>query len=467
MTYVKQTWENLPSENTPISAERLSHLETQYDSTMSSLSALSVRDFGALGDGIQDDTLAVQSALDAAGERGVGTVQFPPGTYRMDGYVRPHNNTAIRGVGATILKRGHSTVFRFTAGTFESASNLTISGLKFVGDLGNWGAVLLLWAHRAKGIRIYGCDVEGATVDGHTVDLQGCSTVDIRFNTFRGARPVNRPNTECIQIDHSTRAGSPLPAGDILDETFTGDGCRSVYIRDNLFLKLGEFNAPRPFGSHTVVEDRFHSGVFASGNYVEGVTNSDNWTSVVNFVHSKGVEIRDNVYVPNNLPVTSFVNFSGYNSGFLLQDVNIEHPPTVEMPYPPVYERVAVFGNDTGTLPQSLTDYEKVSSYSNSFYQYPGTPTPRLGYSNGIIEFSAVFGRANADTLTSTSFVEVATIPRWASPKTEVISSFDVGVSVSNSYLIRVNPAGSVSLARYGNAGQTNLYLPVSMSWRV
>lgn len=31
MTYVKQNWENLPSENTPITAERLAHMETQYD----------------------------------------------------------------------------------------------------------------------------------------------------------------------------------------------------------------------------------------------------------------------------------------------------------------------------------------------------------------------------------------------------------------------------------------------------
>lgn len=31
MVYEKQTWENYPSENTPITAERLNHLETQYD----------------------------------------------------------------------------------------------------------------------------------------------------------------------------------------------------------------------------------------------------------------------------------------------------------------------------------------------------------------------------------------------------------------------------------------------------
>lgn len=34
MTYVKQTWENLPAISSPLSAERLNHLETQYDESV-------------------------------------------------------------------------------------------------------------------------------------------------------------------------------------------------------------------------------------------------------------------------------------------------------------------------------------------------------------------------------------------------------------------------------------------------
>ena len=34
MAYIKQTWKNLPDQTTPISAERLNHLETQYDSAV-------------------------------------------------------------------------------------------------------------------------------------------------------------------------------------------------------------------------------------------------------------------------------------------------------------------------------------------------------------------------------------------------------------------------------------------------
>ena len=57
---------------------------------------MSVRDFGATGDGKTDDTKAIQRALDAAGEVR-GTVFVPPGVYlSADLKMRP--NTALVGV---------------------------------------------------------------------------------------------------------------------------------------------------------------------------------------------------------------------------------------------------------------------------------------------------------------------------------------------------------------------------------
>jgi hypothetical protein len=43
--------------------------------------SLSVKDFGAVGNGLTDDTISVQAAIDAANAAGGGAVYFPPGTY--------------------------------------------------------------------------------------------------------------------------------------------------------------------------------------------------------------------------------------------------------------------------------------------------------------------------------------------------------------------------------------------------
>jgi hypothetical protein len=43
--------------------------------------ALNVKDFGAIGDGITLDTVALQKAIDACADNGGGTVWFPPGRY--------------------------------------------------------------------------------------------------------------------------------------------------------------------------------------------------------------------------------------------------------------------------------------------------------------------------------------------------------------------------------------------------
>lgn len=44
---------------------------------------VTVKDYGAVGDGITDDTLAIQQAINFVSTRGGGIVYFPPGTYKI------------------------------------------------------------------------------------------------------------------------------------------------------------------------------------------------------------------------------------------------------------------------------------------------------------------------------------------------------------------------------------------------
>src|SRR5690242_16698975 len=60
-----------------------------------------VKDYGAIGDGVSDDSAAVQAALNAVPVTG-GTVYFPDGQYRLHGLV-PKPNTTVQCSGGAVL----------------------------------------------------------------------------------------------------------------------------------------------------------------------------------------------------------------------------------------------------------------------------------------------------------------------------------------------------------------------------
>ena len=63
--------------------------------------SVSVKDFGAVGDGVADDTTAIQAALNAAFTAGGGGVYVPTGTYKITLPLIVRSNTSLYGDGAS------------------------------------------------------------------------------------------------------------------------------------------------------------------------------------------------------------------------------------------------------------------------------------------------------------------------------------------------------------------------------
>jgi hypothetical protein len=77
---------------------------------------VNVKDFGAIGDGVTDDTAAIQVALDSvrvsASGRNGALVFFPAGTYLISNSIKTYANVMIMGVGrrgSTLLLKAGST----------------------------------------------------------------------------------------------------------------------------------------------------------------------------------------------------------------------------------------------------------------------------------------------------------------------------------------------------------------------
>lgn len=75
-----------------------------------------VREFGAKGDGIANDTVAIQRAIDAAAANGGGEVFFGPGTYYSGTVYLKDNIDFHLGMGATLL--GSTNVVDYNRGDF-------------------------------------------------------------------------------------------------------------------------------------------------------------------------------------------------------------------------------------------------------------------------------------------------------------------------------------------------------------
>ncbi|OCT12219.1 S-layer protein [Paenibacillus pectinilyticus] len=82
----------------PISApSQAKVINTAYATPDVVIADFNVADFGAVGDGIKDDTRAIQDALDAAGSHGGGVVFAPVGHYKLTGTLLVPTGVTLRG----------------------------------------------------------------------------------------------------------------------------------------------------------------------------------------------------------------------------------------------------------------------------------------------------------------------------------------------------------------------------------
>lgn len=193
--------------------------------------SISVADFGAVGDGVTDDTAAIQAAITAA-----YAIDFGDSTksYKVTADIVVPPNRVITGNLATITQ--------YTALTqifnIDTSDNISISGLRFVGlgtdyaeSDGNPNATAIYTNSGSSNIRIFDNQISNFAYAG--VRIKGASDVFITNNTITGLAtltPITNGRSYGVLID--TGCSAVLISGNNI--TKGGQGIRlegSTYLR--------------------------------------------------------------------------------------------------------------------------------------------------------------------------------------------------------------------------------------------
>lgn len=169
---------------------------------------VSVKDFGAVGDGVADDTAAINAAIAAMNAVGGGSVFFPRGTYMAAG-ILVLSNVRLYGEGEGSVIKAISTLANTSAlcqnpntGTFTD-NNIAVENLVFDGNDVGAGGTQVRFTSLVQFVRVTGVRISGVTV--RNVQYIGLSLSSSRRGLVDGCR-----FTTCGYAGTTTNAGPAL-----------------------------------------------------------------------------------------------------------------------------------------------------------------------------------------------------------------------------------------------------------------
>ena len=304
---------------------------------------VSVTDFGAVGDGVTDDTAAIQAAIDAVETAGGGEVVLPPGTYRTTAELDAKDRTN------PIRISGHGKFNTYIYGDFIAPGD-AILDVSFTTNAARINGV------DVKGLGLISNGVLGDPMGLRAMRAQGSTFQDLwspgNFTaTYGGMFNINLMMTQvnnCQVIDcHFAGGFQPVPF-DLTGATFSGSSAGTTLTATTAVFTAAMVGETIVIGNGT------------------GSTDSTNYyvSTIASYTNTTTVEVTD----------AFGATFSGENAsiGIITGSISagsatltLDHPvATAAMVGMPIHICLADSKVDAGTSPGVLAT--TISGYTNS-----------------------------------------------------------------------------------------------------
>jgi hypothetical protein len=474
---------------------------------------LNVRDFGAKGDGVTDDTLAIHVARDLGGE-----VFFPNGTYLTSGITANVSKQRWRLSDNAVLKaKSTSTAPVFTAravgvtikgGTIDgnranvssanvagiytydkTATDLTIDGVTISNTLGygvqsfgsrtkirncslsNIGSVGILL--NTSGANIYDCEVVNTLVDRSNENAATINTAGIQVRgdaTYSASRAKVIGNTVLMPSNPSDAAGAPLciefgtnaDYGVCANNTVNGGSMGvSISSADYVSVVCNTINSPSLAGIEIAgCNNTSISSNTIDGGNILGLAGSGSagaiWVN--NAALSNYITICNNNIRNLNSAMTNTINLTATGIGLTFGGNSIDAPKNALVSY---MSNVSITGNSffTGASGTRCFIFKQGSKVSITGNNISGSWDNLLEWNaSTAIAFDSFSISGNIVAVTGNPFL--STLSGGATLGTVKVSS-NVGIS---DYLDLSPGQAFISGYRYGNQTGASTSAPITQS---
>ncbi len=255
-----------------------------------------VRAFGAVGDGVADDTVEINLALQAAFDAGGGNVLVPSGTYKISSTLIIRSNTSLlcdnnvtfnRTAAGAMLTNGASGE---NQDLYDGHGNITVRGglWNINGPVVQNANLGFAFAH-GENISFEGCILKDAD-QNHAIETNSCKNVLVKncqfLGLYLGAADENL--MEAYQIDLAL-VGTFGAFGN-----YDSTPCKDVLVENCYFGASGTGSTqawPRAVGSHSGSNGFSHTDVVIRDNTFDSMT-----LTTIPILGYKNVLITGNIF---------------------------------------------------------------------------------------------------------------------------------------------------------------------------